>query len=318
MKKILIIQTAFIGDVILTTGLLESLRKAYPDATIDFVLRRGNENLIAKHPGIGKVLIWDKKNSKLFSLLKLILQIRKQRYQLAINVQRFFSTGLIMLLTKADEKRGFDKNPLSFFYDKKIKHRIGNMHETERNFMLLQGLNHIHYHKPQLFLPELVTEKIRDFQQNEYVCLAPASVWFTKQLPMAKWVELILSLDQKLKVYLIGANSDYALCNEIRILAQHPNVEILCGKLSLTESAALMKGARMNYVNDSAPLHLASAVNAPVTAYFCSTSPSFGFGPLSTISVIKEVNGLACKPCGLHGYRQCPLHHFNCGYQMEI
>jgi heptosyltransferase-2 len=74
-----------------------------------------------------------------------------------------------------------------------------------------------------------------------------------------------------------------------------------------------MKKALMNYVNDSAPMHLASAVNAPVTAVYCSTVPAFGFGPLSDNSTIIEAfPEPECRPCGLHGLRQCPLGHFNC------
>ena len=75
----------------------------------------------------------------------------------------------------------------------------------------------------------------------------------------------------------------------------------------------------MNYVNDSAPLHIASAMNAPVTAYFCSTLPSFGFGPLSdNANVIQTKQTLECRPCGLHGKRKCPQQHFNCGHQIEV
>jgi heptosyltransferase-2 len=90
------------------------------------------------------------------------------------------------------------------------------------------------------------------------------------------------------------------------------------GQLSFLQSAALMKDAVMNYVNDSAPMHFASAVNAPVTAVYCSTIPAFGFGPLSDERFIVEVKApLDCRPCGLHGYRACPLGHFNCAYKIE-
>jgi heptosyltransferase-2 len=79
-----------------------------------------------------------------------------------------------------------------------------------------------------------------------------------------------------------------------------------------------MKYAKMNYVNDSAPLHLASSVNAPVTAFFCSTVPAFGFGPLSDQSKVIEVKELYCKPCGLHGYKSCPEGHFKCGLEIDL
>jgi heptosyltransferase-2 len=74
----------------------------------------------------------------------------------------------------------------------------------------------------------------------------------------------------------------------------------------------------MNYVNDSAPMHIASAVNAPVTAIYCSTVPAFGFGPLSDVSFIVETDEkLACKPCGIHGLESCPEKHFKCALTID-
>jgi heptosyltransferase-2 len=95
-------------------------------------------------------------------------------------------------------------------------------------------------------------------------------------------------------------------------------IKNLCGQLSLRQSALLMKNARMNYMNDSAPLHLASAANAPTTAIFCSTIPNFGFGPLADDAVVIETKeSLECRPCGLHGYKQCPKEHFNCAHSIS-
>ncbi|MBC7848270.1 MAG: glycosyltransferase family 9 protein, partial [Chitinophagaceae bacterium] len=82
--------------------------------------------------------------------------------------------------------------------------------------------------------------------------------------------------------------------------------------------AALQQDAQMNYVNDSAPMHFASAMNAPVTAVYCSTIPSFGFGPLSDKRFIVEIEEpLPCRPCGLHGRPACPLGHFNCALKIK-
>ncbi|MDZ7647918.1 MAG: glycosyltransferase family 9 protein [Cytophagales bacterium] len=110
----------------------------------------------------------------------------------------------------------------------------------------------------------------------------------------------------------MGAPTDKDVCEAIRNTTANDRVYNLAGKLSFLESAALMKDASMNYVNDSAPMHLASAMNAPVTAIFCSTVPAFGFGPLfSDKSVIIETNEkLTCRPCGLHGYRALPSKAF--------
>ena len=119
------------------------------------------------------------------------------------------------------------------------------------------------------------------------------------------------------KVYFIGADSDKDLCERIR--GNFPNTENLCGKLNLLDSAALMKNARRVFVNDSAPLHLASSMNARTTAIFCSTIPAFGYSPLADDSKVVDVgSSLGCRPCGLHGHKSCPMGHFKCSEDIEI
>jgi lipopolysaccharide heptosyltransferase II len=332
LKKFLIIQTAFTGDVILATSVIEKLHQHFPDSAIDFLLRKGNESLLEAHPFIHEVIVWDKKQNKLSNLVGIISKVRKSKYDDVINLHRFASSGLITTLSGANEKIGFDKNPLSFFFTKKMKHEIGNgKHEIERNHELIKDLTDDIPAKPKLYPSEKDVEsadKIRNHPDSDreeirnYVCIAPASVWFTKQFPKEKWIELISLLQNDMMVYLIGSKQDFALCDSIKseIRNRKPEMVVnLAGKLSFLESAALMKGATMNYVNDSAPLHIASSMNAPVTAIFCSTVPSFGFGPLSDQSKVKETKiKLDCKPCGLHGYKACPLGHFKCALTIDV
>ncbi len=314
--KILIIQTAFIGDVVLATPLVEKLHEKYPQAEIDFLLRKGNEDLLEDHPKLREVLIWKKKEGKWKSLQEVIRRLRKERYDLLVNLQRFGSTGLMTWLSGAKEKIGFAKNPFSFSYDKKVAHEIGNgVHEVERNLKLIDDSGELV--KPKLYLSEEVLEKVRSYKGEPYITLAPTSVWFTKQFPADKWVAFLNTLQFDGTIYLIGAPSDAEACEHI--ISQSGKGINLCGKLSLIESAALMKDAQMNYVNDSAPMHFASAVNAPTCAVFCSTVPRFGFGPLSDNSTVVEVRtDLACRPCGLHGKRACPEGHFKCGLEIKV
>jgi heptosyltransferase-2 len=319
VKKILVIQTAFIGDVILASGILESLHAMYPQARLHLLVRKGNEHLFTNHPYLDTIICWDKKKNKIVSLVKLISTLRKNKYDCLLNLQRFFSSGLLSFLCHAKQKRGFDKNPFSFCYTKKVKHRIGFGHETERNFSLADDLPNAVYKLPRLYPSDADIEKIKSFQQQPYVCIAPTSVWFTKQLPLKKWLACIANIAPEKTIYLIGASSDTIFCNRIIEQSQHPKIKSLCGQLTLLESAALMKQADMNFVNDSAPLHLASAMNAPVTVYFCSTIPQFGFGPLSDQNSVKQTSQhLNCRPCGLHGYKQCPLGHFKCAETITI
>jgi heptosyltransferase-2 len=315
MKKILIIQTAFIGDVVLATPLIEKLKNSYPKAQIDFLLRKGNESLLKDHPKLNEILIWDKKGSKYNNLAKLGKQVRRNKYDLLVNLQRFASSGLLTTSSKAKVKIGFAKNPFSFAYTHKFPHVVDqDFHEVQRNLSLIEELTDSSFQAPVLYPSKEDYEKVSQHKKGgAYYCIAPASIWYTKQYPVEKWVDLIDNLRQDLKVYLIGSPSDLEICAEIKNKTVHGQCSILAGELTLLQSAALMKDARMNFVNDSAPMHIASAVNAPVTAIFCSTIPQFGFGPLSNESRVIETNeSLECRPCGLHGKKSCPKGHFKC------
>ncbi len=313
MDKFLIIQTAFIGDVVLATAVAEHLHNYYPTAQIDFVLRKGNESLLTNHPFITNVWVWDKKQDKYGNLFKVLLQVRSQKYNAVINLQRFAATGLLTVFSGAKRRIGFDKNPLSFLFDKRITHSITAKHEIDRNLDLVKSFTGFERTKPKLYPSPTDFSNIQAYTNKPYVCIAPSSVWFTKQFPAEKWIAFIRKVDPNTPIYLLGAASDTDLCENIAKQSAHPNVHNLCGKLSFLESAALMQGAIMNYVNDSAPLHFASAVNAPVTAIYCSTIPEFGFGPLSDNSaIVQTAVELSCRPCGLHGRKVCPEGHFKC------
>lgn len=310
-RKILIIQTAFLGDVILATPVLEKLHRFFPNATIHMLVRKGNEALFKGHPFLNEVICWDKKKNKLAGLFQLIRRIRGERYDLVVNLQRFFSTGLLTLLSGSEERVGFDKNPLAFA-TRSFPHTIGDgKHEVSRNLSLIEWLTDTSFQMPCLY-PD--AEDYQVFTPSKpYVCIAPASVWNTKQWPVEKWAALIRLLPAETTVYLIGGPADKSVGDGVLQLTGKDNVHNICGQLTLLASAALMQGAQMNYVNDSGPMHLASSVNAPVTAIFCSTIPAFGFTPLSAKSRVVEVTEkLGCRPCGLHGFAKCPEGHFRC------
>ncbi len=309
--KFLILQTAFLGDVVLATPIIEAIKNQFPDAEIDFLLRKGNEGILKGHPHLRQLLIWDKSN-KYTSWVSLLKQVRKAEYDYLINCQRFMTMGLFSVLSKAKQVYGFEKNPLSTFFTKRYPHQLDGRHEVNRNLELISSLVAKENIRPRLYPSSEDFEKVRPYQSQNYVCIAPASVWFTKQFPEKQWIELIQKLPLNIKIYLIGAPNDVDLCQRIAQQVSDKNIEILAGKLGLLASAALMQKATMNYTNDSAPMHLASAMNAPVTAVYCSTVPQFGFGPLSDDSYIVENKSIECRPCGLHGYRSCPKGHFKC------
>lgn len=322
--KFLVIQTAFIGDVVLATPIVEKLHRFFPEAQIDFLLRRGNEKLLSNHPYVRQVWVWDKKKEKYRGLWKLVRALRVEHYDWAINCQRFAASGLITMLSGARQTAGFRKNPLSWLFTRRVPHVFGTpqhpIHEVERNLLLIENLTDGSFEKPRLYPSADDVAKARGIKptNGRFVCIAPTSVWFTKQFPEHKWLQLIERIPQDCAVLLLGGPDDAASCDQIRQGAKHPVVHNLAGRLSFLESAALMQEALMNYVNDSAPMHLASAVDAPVTAVFCSTVPRFGFTPLSDNRTVVETDQpLPCRPCGLHGYRACPKEHFACAETIQ-
>lgn len=316
MNRILIIQTAFLGDVILATPVISELKRISPDAIVDILVKSGNESLLENNPNLNRIHVFNKKSGKLKGIFLLIKAFRKNKYDLIINLHRFGSSGIIAGLSGGKKVIGYKKNPFSFLYSEKFEHRIGDgTHEVERNLSLIKHLGGRNYSRPELFPSEADLEVVKPFSNGAYVTMAPASVWFTKQLPKEKWIELIDQQSTDHLVYLLGAPSDNELCND---LVSNDKVINLAGKLSLLQSAALMKNAKMNFVNDSGPLHLASSMNAPTTAFFCSTDPSFGFGPLAENRTVKEVKNLDCRPCGLHGHKNCPEGHFKCGHGIPL
>jgi heptosyltransferase-2 len=321
MKKILVIQTAFIGDVVLATSLIENLHQQFPEVKIDILVRKGNESLFQSHPFLNQVLVWDKKNNKYQNWVGLLFKIRSRQYDVVLNAQRFAATGAWTAFSKAKIKIGFDKNPFSFLFTHSVLHQFSEkgQHEIDRNHQLLSSLFLTKVAMPKLYPTASDELAVSSYQQTPYLCIAPASVWFTKQFSIEKWVDLINELPFKGPIYLIGGPDDKLLCDQILQKINRKSVVNLAGRLSFLASAALQKKAVLNYVNDSAPMHFASAVNAPVVAVYCSTLPNFGFGPLSDKSFIVQTNeALACRPCGIHGKKQCPLKHFDCAKTIKM
>ncbi len=332
-KNILIIQTAFIGDTILASHFARAVKDHFPDSKIHFFLRKGNESVIQGLPTVEKVWIWDKVGGKTRNLMKLISELRVIQFDYVFNLHRHFNSGLVSAMMNSRIKAGFKQNPLSLFYTHKADHLIPHKpaenekvfwHEVQRNLQLLHMIDptfkissEMKDYRPELPLLPKHFEKTAKYRYEKYFVVAPASVWFTKAWSEIKYRELTSELVKKGKVIFIGAPGDKELCDRIR--DGFGPTENLCGELSLLDSAALMKDAERVFVNDSAPLHLASCVNAKTTAIFCSTVPAFGYTPLAENSVVIDVgDSLTCRPCGLHGHKACPLGHFKCSVDIDV
>lgn len=281
------------------------------------LVRGGNESLFTGHPFIQKVHVWQKKSSKYSGLIRLIRVIRSERYDGVINLQRHTASALVTVLSGAAKTAGFHSTVLSALYSYRFKHKLGERgdmeysHEVDRYLQLTKPWIPLEKARPALYPSDGDFREVAAYKNKPFITISPSSVWFTKQTPASIWREF-MDASGSMQIYLLGGPSDVAMCEALA--KDHSHASVLAGKLTLLQSAALMKNAEMNYTNDSAPLHLCSAMNAPVTAVFCSTIPEFGFGPLSDKSkVVQSRLELPCKPCGNHGKSSCPKGHFDCG-----
>ena len=207
LQRILVIQTAFIGDAILGTSLLEKLHQEHPKAKIDYLVRNGNQSLFDGHPYLNEVLVWNKqqaKYSELFSVLKLV---RSENYDAVFNIQRYAASGILTAFSGAKMKVGYKDNPLSFLFSKSVEHRFGNgfesVHEVDRVLDLVGEKSKRCL--PRLYPTETDLNSVSEYKKKPFVTIAPASVWFTKQFPIEKWIEFVNEIPDALNVLMDGA-----------------------------------------------------------------------------------------------------------------
>lgn len=341
MKKFLIIQTAYLGDVILATAVVEKLRQYYPDADLDMMVKKGAETLLEAHPYVRRLWVWNKKK-KYASLYGILKKVRSERYDYIINLQRHSTTALFTLFSGAKRRIGFLSTPFSVFltekkmYPKTCLPESGNfflrtfcikkkhfpkqaLHEVEKNHLLIRTLTDPQYAFPKLYFSEPQQQRIQPLIARPFLTLSIGTAWATKQLPLSKWLDFLSKIPKPYVVYLLGGAQERAVAEQLREKNTNERLRLmnLCGQLDLTPSALLMRYAVMNYALDSSATHLATASGAPVTTVFTSTDPKFGFYPLSPESfIVRHKERLPCHPCTRHGKKSCPKKHYLCAYRI--
>ncbi|KPL01622.1 MAG: hypothetical protein AMJ90_07360 [candidate division Zixibacteria bacterium SM23_73_2] len=336
MHKILIIQTAFLGDVILTTPLVKATRKLFPDAKISFLLIPQTKEVFSDNPYLDEIIVYDKKGEEKKSkdFLHLLKKLRQRNFDLALFPHRSLRSALLAYLSKIPRRIGFDKSDGSIFFTEKIKYN-SSIHEIERNLTLLKPLilkplnieplniKQLNFEIPNLS-PELypsdedilfVRRFLKDSKVDEkekIIAIAPGSVWETKRWLAQRFAQVadLLIEKEKAKIILVGGAEDKQLCQEISAMMKKRPV-IAAGKTTVLQSAVIISKSKVLLSNDSAPVHIASATKTPTVAIFGSTIPYFGFGPYGNDHTIIQKK-LPCRPCGIHGKRKCPEKHFKC------
>ncbi len=315
-----VIQTAFFGDVILTTPLIRRAceRLASP---VDVVMLPAAMSVLANNPFVRERIPFDKrgKDRGIAGFLRLARLLRKRRYDVAYLAQSSLRSALLAFAARIPRRIGFRSAPGAFLQTHSVTPR-GEPHQVERLLALADGAPD--RREPEIFPgPEdraAVDALLAEAGiQGEFVVLAPGSQWGSKRWPF--FPELARTLGQETQLAIVGGPGDRTDARQIRTaLGARTPVADGTGRLSILASGELIRRARVLVSNDSAPVHLASAAGTPTVEVYGPTAPVFGFAARAAWSRIVEPEPLDCRPCHHHGPPACPLGHHKCMRTISI
>ncbi|MCK5833461.1 lipopolysaccharide heptosyltransferase II [bacterium] len=322
--RILLVQTAFIGDCVLTTPLIRRTREAFGDEAVIVVLTTPDgKDVFDGNPNIDEIMVYDKRNSdtKLSTHFGIVNDLITRHFDIAILPHRSFRTGLITFMSRISERIGFSKSGGSFFYTKKVE-KPKDMPEPERLLELLTVLGHDPKpHKLEIFPGEERKKKantiLKKFGliEKPFITVAPGSVWGTKRYPPDLYAEVIKGiLDEKIAegVVLLGGPKDIGLCEKIVDKAGDMAFSA-AGETDILTSATIIAQSKAFIGNDSGPAHIAAAAGTAVISIFGPTVPEFGFVPYGeNVTILEPPIELSCRPCGTHGKMECSRGDHGC------
>ncbi len=322
-QKILIVQTAFIGDVVLTLPLVQEAARFFPKSELHFLGIPASRNILETVPEIKRLWILDKHHRQkgIIPFLQFVQRIRQERFDLALVPHRSFRSAFLVWRGNIPFRIGFDTSSGRYLFTSRVRYQQ-HIHEIERNLTLLEPFG---YRRERKVFPKIhPTREDREVvsrwlqgqgirETDRLVVLAPGSIWPTKRWPAAYWGKLIFHLyHQGWVPIIIGTRDDRFLLPEIQQNSQRSDILECMGQLTLRQSAELISRACLVISNDSAPTHLGVAMRVPVLTIFGPTVPSFGFYPYGESDRVAEISDLSCRPCGIHGGKKCPEKHFRC------
>ncbi len=324
IRRILVFQTAFLGDVVLTLPLVQAIADFFAGAEIDIVVVPRSADVCRNHPNISTIFEYDKrgKDRGFRGYRNLLRQLRQRKYDLAFVPHRSMRSATLTFLAGIPMRVGFTRSAGRFLFNKQVFYDK-NEHEIERNISLLGGIGihtlpfllpAIHPSKEDRHVVDaLLNEMSYGGEESKLIGFAPGTIWNTKRWLKGRFAELADMLaEEGYRMVLIGGKEDADLCGEIVGLATGRHTVSAAGKLSVLQSAELIRRCSVLVTNDSAPMHLGVAVGTPVVAIFGATVPAFGFAPRGPRDIVVEIRGLHCRPCSIHGGAECPIKTFDC------
>jgi lipopolysaccharide heptosyltransferase II len=320
IHKVLIIRLSSIGDIILTSPLVRAVRKAFPDAQIDFLIKQEFADLMTHNPHVNRLIPFEKKGG-FKGLQKLKRELAEQQYDWVIDLHKNLRS-LYLRNGIADRFSTFSKEYFKryVFINLKINlfKQITPVYIHYFDALCSEGIQYDGL-GTEVFFTEKDAVFVADFlQQNQIepsrsiVALCPGASYATKRWLPERFAQVADYIIEKYNysLVLLGGKTDLALCEEIRTSMK--NTALNCaGQFNLLQSAAMLRRSEWAITNDSGMLHLAQAQKRPVLAIFGCTVEELGYFPLPERSRAVQKN-LPCRPCTHNGLHTCPKKHFDC------
>lgn len=324
----LVIQTAFLGDVILSVPTLRKIKQLYPHIKLGMVCKKGVGEFLLRDGIIDKLFEIEKSQSASYQAVR--TELKNFQLQHVFCLHRSLRSQLFVARLKAERKVGFSSALGFWIFDDQVDF-LNDAPEAIRQYKILESsdsdiftdLNSTDFtpfneaDSGGHFLPippfaALCHPEEKRNQSLRQVAIFPGSVWETKRWTAKGFTELVdLFLKKNIKVALLGSPDERELCYQIA--SSHiGQISVLAGTMNIAETMASLKNYDLVIANDSGPSHMAAYAGVPVLSIFGPTTSAMGFRPWSDRAVVVENRQVSCRPCGAHGHRQCPLQHHNC------
>jgi heptosyltransferase-2 len=319
-KNVIWIQTAFIGDIVLSTSAMNALKSIRPDVNQYLITTPIGKTALSGSSLFEEVFALDKKKGikENFSLAKNIRSLKLPKSETVILQPHKSLRSSILSMLLGFKWVTYKESSLSFLASTTVD-RVALLHESRRIALMLEPMG-ISREKSFEFKPKIDAVECSDkfkFLNHPTIAIAPGSVWGTKKWKLEGFLEVAVSILDNLEfnLALIGSPNEIEDTNHIQenIDKKYSSRIInLAGKTNLAELREIYPKFKAVVCNDSSPIHYASAFNIPTVSVFGATKPSMGFGPLSDDSTVVEHKTLDCRPCSDHGPKVCPKNHFKC------
>jgi heptosyltransferase-2 len=313
---VLVVQTSFLGDVVLTTPLLRALRERARPRRLAVLVRPEAAPLISGHPDVDDVLVDDKRGDDGWpgGLLRTARRVRHERFDVAVSPHRSLRTAIMLAAAGVPRRIGFRDAPGAPLYHERVVRDLGR-HAVER-ILALAGPFGGAEGAPHLSVPVSAEARAKAAAllpdgPEPLVGLAPGSAWPTKRWSVGGFAAVATALAADgARCVVLGGPDERALGEDVHRRSDGRTV-MLAGRTDLATLVAIVDRLGVLIANDSAPMHIACARGVPVVAVFCATTPAQGFGPWGPRATVVEAD-LACRPCGRHGGRRCPRGTEDC------